>query len=329
MQILLCTAYADYTWADLAAAFPDSDSVLLLKKPFDAIEVQQIAHALCRKWQLARENQELIRDLESRVAARTAQLARTTDELAIALRAAQAAERAKHAFLRSVSHELNTPLNGIQGPASILAHSAHPETQQLSKLILESGSRLNRLFTRILLYLQLEATTPVTLTLLQPVPVLLRCFEAHLPDAEAKRLTCHITLEAPIELFLLSRADLLAALLDDLLDNAIKFTPQGTIHVTLSHDPAHALFVIKVADTGLGLATDELDELTALFKPGDDSLTRRHEGLGIGLALIARINRHLGGTLTISPGPATGTVFTISLPCASPASPQPAQPTIR
>ena len=329
LQILLCTAYADYSWADLATAFPDSDSVLLLKKPFDAIEVQQLAHALCRKWELALENQGLIRDLESRVAARTAQLARTTDELAIALRAAQAAERAKHAFLRSVSHELNTPLNGIQGTASILALSAHPETQQLGKIIVESGSRLNRLFTRILLYLQLEATTPVTLTHLQPVPVLLRCFESHLPGAEAKRLTCHLTLEAPIELFLLSRADLLAALLDDLLDNAIKFTPQGTIHVTLAHDPAHALFIIKVADTGLGLATDEIDEITALFKPGDDSLTRRQDGLGIGLALIARINRHLGGTLTVSPGPVSGTVFTISLPCASPATPPAAQPTKR
>ncbi|MCX6938650.1 MAG: hybrid sensor histidine kinase/response regulator [Verrucomicrobia bacterium] len=317
LQILLCTAYADYTWADLAAAFPDSDSVLLLKKPFDAIEVLQIAHALCRKWELALENQALIRDLESRVAARTAQLARTTEELAVALRAAQAADRAKHAFLRSVSHELNTPLNGIQGAASILAGSSHPETKQLGQVIHDSGARLNRLFTRILLYLQLEADTPLKLSRLQPVPVLLSCFESHIPDAEAKRLNLLITLEAPMELFMVARADLIAALLDNLLENAIKFTPEGTVRVTLAHDPAAERFVIKVEDTGMGLASDEIDEFTALFKLGDDSLTRRQDGIGIGLALVARINRHFGGTLTVCPGPDSGTVFTISLPCAS------------
>jgi len=154
MQIVLCTAFADYTWSDLLEAFPESDGVLLLKKPFDAIEIHQIAAALCRKWHLAVENQAHVRNLEKRVEERTTQLTQTATELASALKAAQVANRAKHEFLRCVSHELNTQLNGIHGAASLLSLQADPTTQRMGQIITESSTRLNRMFNRVLIYLR-------------------------------------------------------------------------------------------------------------------------------------------------------------------------------
>ncbi|MFO1497237.1 MAG: response regulator [Verrucomicrobiota bacterium] len=74
LQIVICTAYSDYHWEDIVRQLGRLDSLLMLKKPFDNIEVQQMAHALCEKWRLAREIEAQTRDLEQKILERTAQL---------------------------------------------------------------------------------------------------------------------------------------------------------------------------------------------------------------------------------------------------------------
>ncbi|MEN9842036.1 MAG: hypothetical protein RL376_1836, partial [Verrucomicrobiota bacterium] len=162
LQIVLCTAYSDYSWQDIIRNFPESDGVLLLKKPFDPAEVRQLAYNLAQKRRLSTENHQLINNLERLITARTMQLVQKSQELATALSAAQKADRAKHDFLRCVSHELNTPLNGVHGAASVLSFSTDRQAQAMGQIITDSSNRLKRLFTRILLYLDLEPVTTPT-----------------------------------------------------------------------------------------------------------------------------------------------------------------------
>ena len=318
LQIVLCTAFADYSWSDLLMAFPESDGLLLLKKPFDAIEIHQITTALCRKWQLAAENRELIHDLETRVAARTAQLSQTAAELATALQDAQAANRAKHDFLRCVSQELNTPLNGVHGAATVLGLSEDPATRQMGQVILTSSSQLNRLFRHILLYLQLEATPVRSPHPLHLANLLGRGVEPHRAAALAKGLRLHASFTSPPSLHVFGRAELLETALDNLVENAVKFTAAGSVTVHLRHDSTGKVLHLEIVDTGDGLDPAKLDELSSLFSPGDLSLQRKQSGIGIGLALVGRIARHLDGRIGVRAGAAGGSVFTLSVPCTVP-----------
>ncbi len=318
LQIVLCTAFADYTWSDLLHAFPESDGVLLLKKPFDAIEIHQISSALCRKWQLASENRELIRSLESRVAARTAQLSQTAADLAVALQSAQAAGRAKHEFLRCVSHDLNTPLNGIHGAASLLTLQTDATSQKMGQIITESSSRLQRLFTRIMLYLQLDASLVRTPQVLNPAAVLARSVEPHRAAALAKGLGFAVSLTTPPLLTLNGRPDLVETALDNLVENALKFTDVGSVHVHLRYESGTQTLVIDITDTGKGITQAQREELYGLFSPGDSTLTRKQTGVGLGLALVERIARQLDGTISMRDGTPGGSIFSLSVPCTVP-----------
>jgi two-component system, sensor histidine kinase and response regulator len=317
LQIVLCTAYTDYTWSDLLKSFPGSDSVLLLKKPFDAIEIRQIATALCRKWKLAEENRQLILDLENRVASRTQQLSQTATELTTALQAAEAGNRAKNDFLRCISHELNSPLNGVHGAASVLELSDDVSTRKMGQIILESSARLNRLFRRILLYIQLEAPAVRTLYPLQVIKLLEKVVEPQRATASAKGLTLQASFSTPPELHIFGRAELLETALENLMENAVKFTARGSISVHLKHLVERKLLQVEITDTGEGCAPAKIDELASLFSPGDTSLQRKQSGIGLGLALVGRIARHLNGEIQVKADSPGGSVFTLTVPCAT------------
>jgi signal transduction histidine kinase len=318
IQIVLCTAFADYTWSDLLQAFPESHGVLLLKKPFDAIEIHQIAAALCRKWHLDVENQALVQNLENRVAERTAELTQTAAELASALTAAQAANRAKNDFLRCVSHELNSPLNGIHGAASLLSIHDDPTTQKMGQIIIESSSRLNRMFNRILIYLQLDGAPIRTPQPLEPAGLLARAVEPHRTAAQAKGLTLQSSFTAPPQLTVLGRSSLVETALDNLMENAIKFTSNGSVCVNLHYNHPKQTLIIEVTDTGSGIVQSQREDLFTLFTPGDSSLTRKQSGAGLGLALVSRIARVLDGEISMRPGSPVGSVFTLKVPCTVP-----------
>jgi signal transduction histidine kinase len=315
LQIVLCTAFADYTWSELVQAFPESDGILLLKKPFEAIEINQICAALCRKWQLATENRELIRNLELRVEARTVQLSQTAADLTTALKAAEAAARAKHEFLRCVSHELNTPLNGIHGAASLLCLQTDATAQKMGQIITESSSRLQRLFARILLYLQLDAPIVRTPQVMNPAALLARAVEPQRPAAEAKSLELQVSLMTPPLLKLNGRPDLVEIALENLMENAIKFTERGTIQVRLNYQSAEQSLMLEIIDTGPGINPAQREELFSLFSPGDSSLTRKQSGVGLGLALVERIASQLDGTISLRDSSPAGSTFTLKIPC--------------
>lgn len=103
-----------------------------------------------------------------------------------------------------------------------------------------------------------------------------------------------------------------------LLNNAIKFTAQGAVDVRLSQElgstPERHLLKIEVEDTGIGITTDKQKMVFEYFTQGDDSNTRKHGGVGLGLSLTKRLVELMGGTISLQSNPEVGSIFTVRLP---------------
>ncbi|MCA9161577.1 MAG: response regulator, partial [Planctomycetales bacterium] len=123
LEVVICTAYSDYSWRDIVDALGATDRFLILKKPFDGVEVRQLALALTTKWNLARAAEQQQTDLEQAVHERSLELIEARD-------AAEQASRAKSEFLANMSHEIRTPLNGVIGMLELLAATPLDTVQQ-------------------------------------------------------------------------------------------------------------------------------------------------------------------------------------------------------
>ena len=130
LQVVICTAYSDYSWRQIVKELGETEKLLILKKPFDNVEVYQLANALTEKWHLARQALCKREELERIVEKRTEQLKETNDELAVALKEAEEAEHAKSEFLANMSHEIRTPMNSVIGFAEILFDEDLTEEQR-------------------------------------------------------------------------------------------------------------------------------------------------------------------------------------------------------
>lgn len=307
LQIVLCTAYSDYSFTEISHRFNKSDGLLILKKPFDPAEVHQLAQTLCRKWTVSEENKQLVTDLETKVQLRTA-------ELEVALHRAEAASRAKSDFLRCVSHELNTPLNGILGVSSVIELSKDPELVEMGSLISESSERLNRLFSRILLYLEIDTVPCETFHRSTTDELVEGAVTPHQAQAEAKGIALHCQNLCPPALWFRGETPKLRQAVTCLVENAVKFTSSGQVNVRFSlRDDDH--FVAEVRDTGPGIKEPHLAGLYELFSPGETGSDRGHDGIGLGLPLARRIAEHMGGSVSHRNRASGGSIFTLTLPC--------------
>jgi signal transduction histidine kinase/ActR/RegA family two-component response regulator len=320
VQIVLCTAHSDYSLADIARRFPESDGLLILKKPFDPVEVQQMARSLSRKWTLADERRALLRDLERRVEERTAELSRAKAELEVALGAAQSANRAKSEFLANMSHEIRTPLNAVIGMSELIRGTALDTVQrEYTETIRASGEALLSVINQILDFSRIEHGNLEFERVSVDLPA---CVQSVI------EMNRHQTANRPLELRLELRPGLPATVLGDatrlrqilinLVANAVKFTERGEVVVTAEpmeggvNDELWVRFIVR--DTGIGIPADRMDRLFQPFSQVDASTTRRYGGTGLGLAITRRLVHLLGGRLRVNSRPGSGSSFEVELP---------------
>ncbi len=319
LQIVLCTAYSDYSLADIARRFPESDGLLILKKPFDPVEVQQLARSLCRKWRIATEHRALLADLEARVAARTGELHQAKSELEVALRAAQAASRAKSEFLANMSHEIRTPLNAVLGMAELLQSTPLNTSQrEFTDTIRTSGDALLSIINEILDFSKIEQGRIE----LENAPFdLRRCLAeaigiAGSPAAE-RGLRLIQTVAPDLPRLVIGDAFRLRQILVNLVNNAVKFTERGEVVVTASRAPAGDgadRLRLSVRDTGIGIPHERHDRLFQAFSQIDASTTRKYGGTGLGLAITHRLVTLLGGTIRVESDAGAGSDFIVDIP---------------
>ena len=252
-------------------------------------------------------------DLTRRVAERTADLTAANAHLA-------AASRAKDEFLAGMSHELRTPLNAVLNMAESLNEGIYgPITERQKRpvaLVEESGRHLLSLINDILDLAKVESGTMKLSMETVIAEDVCRASLRFITDlAHTKRVTVTTELgehRTPI------RADerRLKQILVNLLNNAVKFTPEGgSIGLALSSSSENQEILFTVWDTGIGISVEEQSRLFKPFVQLDAGLDRRYAGTGLGLSLVERMTELHGGTVQLtSPGHGQGSRFTISLP---------------
>jgi signal transduction histidine kinase len=237
-------------------------------------------------------------------------------ELEVARDQAEAANRSKSVFMANVSHEFRTPLNAVVGYAEIHQRNATDERmkEDMSRIAV-SGRALTNLVESILDLSRMEAGDLKP----DPVPLEMQTFlDSHLlrykKSAVEKGLTFSCQAEAGVPERVMMDEVRVGKALGHLLDNAIKFTDQGeidvTVHVANQTDEAVDL-TIAVRDTGVGIPEDQLQAIMPPFTQRDGLSINDYGGTGIGLSLAKRLVETLGGRLTVESKEGEGSVFSI------------------
>jgi PAS domain S-box-containing protein len=303
---------------------------------------------------------ELNEDLERRVAERTAELEAAGRELAARNQQLDQANRLKSEFLANMSHELRTPLNAVIGFSEILSAGMAGElTAQQRDFIRDihaSGTHLLDLINDILDLSKIEAGSLVLdVEAVHLAPLLQSCLNVLRERALARRVELRADIDAALGA-VEGDSRKYKQIVFNLLSNAVKFTEEGgRVELTARRvdrertrsvaaaagrafppppDADEEFVEVSVQDTGVGIAPDDLARLFEPFVQVDASLRRRHEGTGLGLALVRRLVEVCGGGLAVDSAPGRGARFTVWLPyrpalAASAEPPRPAASAVR
>lgn len=234
--------------------------------------------------------------------------------LAAARDEAEAANRAKTAFLANISHEIRTPLNGVLGVADVLKQSdLAPRHAELVDVIRKSASHLNALLSDVLDLAKVEAGVvelrPEATDIGALVVDVRALFAAR---AEEKGLGLSVELTASAGGWAVCDPTALRQVLTNLVSNAVKFTETGDVVVRVERDGDDIRF--RVRDTGPGFDETQRAAIFDNFRQADDSATRRHGGAGLGLALCQQYVRLMGGVMDATSEPGAGSEFWFRIP---------------
>ena len=271
--------------------------------------------------------------LESKVLERTSQLETVNIELQAKIRQHEytlddlgklvddldAAPRVQEQFLSIMSHELRTPLNGIIGMTD-LAKMVSSDPEQISFLDTAHASAiaLSRLVDRMMEYVDLESgLKPCKAISYDIKEIVSLVIDNHRSKAPLTSLQLQQNIDAAVPGELMGDPGLVKTVLDELIENAIGFTASGKVTISVTNDLEQEglpRIHFSVQDTGTGISPDGINKLFLPFQQLDSSATRKHEGIGLGLALAKKRVELMGGTIWAESHPGKGACFHFKVP---------------
>jgi signal transduction histidine kinase/DNA-binding response OmpR family regulator/HPt (histidine-containing phosphotransfer) domain-containing protein len=246
-------------------------------------------------------------ELERQVSVRTEQLEKAKN-------AAEAASRAKSAFLATMSHEIRTPMNGVLGMTEMLLGTSLSDTQRkFTNLVKSSGEHLLVIINDILDFSKIEAgKLSVEYINFNLWDLLDDINNVYTPQAQAKSIGLDFDIANNIPISICGDPNRLRQIMANLLGNAIKFTEQGRIlakvQVTREDQQAVALR-FEVHDTGIGVSREARDRIFEAFSQADGSTTRKYGGTGLGLAISKQLVELMGGKIGVDNALTQGSIF--------------------
>ena len=243
---------------------------------------------------------------------------------------AEESTKLKDAFLSNMSHEIRTPMNAIVGFSDVLSkRKLGDQEKEFVRIIKSAGENLLTIINDILDISKIEAGMMTFEKHIFSVKEIFRSLDVMLMGkAKEKNLELTFICDDNIPDFLLGDNTRLTQIIINLISNAIKFTPEGSVHVyakgtTLTAE--NTLLEFSITDTGIGIPSDKLEHIFERFRQAESHTTRKYGGTGLGLSIAKQLVELQGGTLSVKSRLKEGSVFSFSIPYKKSLHAQPTQ----
>ncbi len=228
------------------------------------------------------------------------------------------ASHAKSEFLAVMTHEIRTPLNSVLGLTELLIkRSKEEEQRELLTLVNESGQQLMNIVNNVLDFSKIEAgKLELNQTPFHPEDIITRLTKNFHKQADEKKLALNFINKVGKSPLIEGDVFRIQQILTNLLSNALKFTQEGFINITLEEsapEDDYFYYIISVTDSGIGLDSDAAERLFEKFTQGDNSTTRKFGGTGLGLAICKTLVEKMEGNITVTGHPGKGSCFSVAL----------------
>ena len=323
IQVVICTAYSDYSWSEITKRLGRSDNLLILKKPFDSTEVAQLASALTEKWSLTKQAALKTEQLEKMVAERTNELEKTNEALKKEIIERQEAEQRQAELIETVdninrelkdfasivSHDLKAPLRGIKSLATWLLDDCSDklgkEGNEQLNLLLGQVDRMYELIDGVFRYSRAGRTEE------HPLQVDLNTFIPEIVDMLAPPQHIHITLENKMPIIECEQTRIMQ-LFQNLLGNAIKYMDKSEGQITIGCIEEGDFWKFSIADNGPGIEEKHYERIFKMFHAL--SVQDKPEGTGVGLTIAKKIVEMCEGKIWLESQVGKGSTFFFTLP---------------